>query len=99
MCILASAVIATNSFICIGTLFDLINEKGESDEPSLTPHLWSYRPKITVEHLTHYLDQGNYKQLYPILHEFLKQVHVRMCSLLLVVCRLKVLAAPLAAYW
>ena len=61
----------------------MVNEKDESDEPSMTPHLWSYRPKITVEHLTHYLDQGNYKKQYPILHAFLKQV----CNLLWVVCR------------
>ena len=66
----------------------MVNEKGESDEPSMTPHLWSYRPKVTVEHLSHYLEKGNYKKRFPILHQFLKQV----CGLFMVVCRPKVLA-------
>ncbi|CAI8027543.1 E3 ubiquitin-protein ligase rnf213-alpha [Geodia barretti] len=37
---------------------------------SLEPHMWGYRPRITLEHLVRYMQQQ--KKKFPILEEFLK---------------------------
>ena len=60
-------------------LFYLVYERmGEVVEGSLEPHLWGYRPRITLEHLTRYMQQQ--KKKFPILKEFLKRVR-HICKL------------------
>ena len=55
-------------------LFYLVYERMAVVMGSLEPHLWSYRPHITLEHLTRYMQQQKMK--FPILKEFLKQVRL-----------------------
>ena len=53
-------------------LYYLVYERTPVVKDSLEPHLWSYRPRITLEHLTRYMQQQ--KKKFPILEEFLKIV-------------------------
>lgn len=55
-------------------LFDVIHERVELDQASkaIIPHLWSYRARITLEHLLQVLQPQ--KDNCPLLHEFLIQV-------------------------
>ena len=56
-----------------GRLFYLVHERMEEVvKDCLEPHLWVYRPRITLEHLMRYMQQHTKK--YPILREFLEKV-------------------------
>ena len=49
-------------------------EKVKYKEESLEPHLWTYRSRITLEHLRQTLQDEKMKEKYPILSEFLQAV-------------------------
>jgi hypothetical protein len=49
----------------------LVYERLPVEEGSLEPHLWGYRPPITLEHLTRYMHQQTEK--FPVLEEFIKE--------------------------
>jgi hypothetical protein len=53
-------------------LYYLVYERTPMVKDSLEPHLWGYRPRITLEHLTRYMQQQEKK--FPILEEFLTNV-------------------------
>lgn len=55
-------------------LFYLVHEKVKVKSESLGPHLWTYRQKISLEHLGLTLKEEKLKKAYPILHEFLVEV-------------------------
>lgn len=59
-------------------LFDLVYERTTLAKSSFEPHLWVYRPRITIEHLIRYMQQQ--KEKFPILEEFLKRVI--MCTII-----------------
>ena len=40
----------------------------------MEPHLWSYRQRVSLEHLGQTLQEKKLKEKYPILHEFLRVV-------------------------
>jgi hypothetical protein len=40
----------------------------------MDPHLWSYRQRISLEHLTQTLQDKKMKEKHPILHDFLQMV-------------------------
>ena len=67
--------IQTSSYTCFtehDPLYYLVYERTPVAKGSLEPHLWGYRPRITLEHLTRYMQQQ--KKKFPILEEFLKSV-------------------------
>ena len=51
-------------------LFYMVYERVTVSPNTILPHLWSYRSRITLEHLSQTLST----QKHPILNEFLKQV-------------------------
>ena len=53
-------------------LYYLVYERTPVVKDSLEPHMWGYRPRITLEHLVRYMQQQ--KKKFPILEEFLKNV-------------------------
>ena len=53
-------------------LFYIIHEKVSVPPKAILPHLWTYRSRITLEHLFQTLQTK--KGTCPILHEFLQQV-------------------------
>ena len=55
-------------------LFYLVHEKVKVKSESLGPHLWTYRQKISLEHLGLTLKEEKLKKAYPILHVFLVEV-------------------------
>ena len=55
-------------------LFYLVYEKIRVTKGNLTPHLWTYRSRITLEHLNQTLQQQGKRDKYPILHHFLEKV-------------------------
>lgn len=55
-------------------LFYLVYEKVKVSEVNMEPHLWSYRQRISLEHLGQTLLEKKLKVKYPILHEFLQKV-------------------------
>ena len=55
-------------------LFYTVYEKSSIPSSSLLPHLWTYRSRITLEHLFQTLQAQKMKDTCPILHEFLKEV-------------------------
>ena len=55
-------------------LFYMVYERMPVVKGSLEPHLWSYRPHITLEHLIRYMQQQKMK--FPILKEFLNEVRL-----------------------
>lgn len=57
-------------------LLSIAYERLEVSQDSIQPHLWSYRQRITLEHLQQTLAEANLKDKYPILHEFLRMVPV-----------------------
>ena len=57
-----------------GQLFHLVYEKVKYKEESLEPHLWTYRSRITLDHLRQTLQEEKMRQDYPILSEFLEAV-------------------------
>ena len=65
------------SFNCFNSIIDhanLINVVNERTEESFENNLWVYRSRVTLEHLTHTLQQKEMIDKYPILHEFLHTV-------------------------
>jgi hypothetical protein len=52
-------------------LFFTIHERVSVDPNDVLPHLWTYRSRVSLEHLSHTLQIE--KSSYPILHEFLKE--------------------------
>ena len=57
-------------------LLYLVYERIPVKEGSLNPHLWTYRSRITLEHLSHTLQQQGMRKRYPILYHFLQEVSV-----------------------
>lgn len=55
-------------------LFYLVHEKVKVQEQNIEPHLWSYRQRISLEHLGQTIQGKNLKEKFPILHEFLQKV-------------------------
>lgn len=55
-------------------LFYLMYEKVKVSEDNMEPHLWSYRQRISLEHLGQTLQEKKLKEKYPILHAFLQVV-------------------------
>lgn len=55
-------------------LFFLVYEKVKYTQDNLEPHLWTYRSRITLEHLRQSLHDKKLTKAYPILHEFLQAV-------------------------
>ena len=55
-------------------LFFLVYEKVKYTKDNLEPHLWTYRSRITLEHLRQSLYDKKLTKMYPILHEFLQAV-------------------------
>ena len=56
-------------------LFFLVYEKVKYMKDNLEPHLWTYRSRITLEHLRQSLhNTQKLTKMYPILHEFLQAV-------------------------
>lgn len=73
VCVINSRLL-TKLYIHIGhgPLYYLVYERMPVVKGSLEPHLWGYRPRITLEHLIRYMQQQ--KKKFPILEEFLKNV-------------------------
>ena len=56
-------------------LFFLVYERVElMNQSSIQPHLWTYRSRITLEHLAQTLQEKKMKERHPILYEFLQAV-------------------------
>ena len=56
-------------------LFFLVYEHVEvMNQSSIQPHLWTYRSRITLEHLAQTLQEKRMKERHPILYEFLQVV-------------------------
>ena len=53
----------------------MVYEEGSYQSSSLTPHLWIYRPRITVEHVSQTLQNDASECIkVPLLKSFLKKV-------------------------
>ncbi len=52
-------------------LFYLVYERVKVKEGNMEPHLWSYRQRISLEHLGQTLQEKKLKEKYPVLHDFL----------------------------
>ena len=59
-------------------LFRIVYEKSNVKMKTLDPHLWSYRQRVSLEHLGQTLLDETSKEKYPILHEFLKVVSLEL---------------------
>uniref|UniRef100_A0A1X7TWB5 RZ-type domain-containing protein n=1 Tax=Amphimedon queenslandica TaxID=400682 RepID=A0A1X7TWB5_AMPQE len=55
----------------LNRLFFVIHERVNVPPTAVTPHLWSYHSRITLEHLSQVV--STQKETCPILHEFLKK--------------------------
>jgi len=55
-------------------MFYLVHERVQVTKGSLDPHLWAYRFRITLDHLSQTLLHQNMKKKCPILHAFLQEV-------------------------
>ena len=55
-------------------LFRIVYERNKVKKKGLDPHLWSYRQRVSLEHLGLTLLDVKLKEKYPILHEFLRVV-------------------------
>lgn len=55
-------------------LFFLVYERVKVNSDSMGPHLWTYRQRVSLEHLGFTLQENKLKEKYPILHEFLHVV-------------------------
>ena len=60
-------------------LFYVIHEKVPTAPGDIVPHLWTYRSRITLEHLLQILQTK--KSTCPILHEFLQMVYTQYHTL------------------
>ena len=56
-------------------LFFLVYERVElMNQSSIQPHLWTYRSRITLDHLAQTLQEKKMKEKHPVLYEFLQAV-------------------------
>ena len=55
-------------------LFSIVYEKNKHKKTNLEPHLWSYRQRVSLEHLGQTLQDAQLKEKCPILHDFLEAV-------------------------
>lgn len=55
-------------------LFNLVYERVRVTDGNLEPHLWSYRQRISIEHLGQTLLEKKLGAKHPILYEFLQRV-------------------------
>ncbi len=55
-------------------LLCVVHEQVGAVQGNIMPHLWTYRSRITLEHLSLTIQQENLKDDYPMLFEFLQQV-------------------------
>ena len=53
-------------------LFYLVYERVKVSDDNLEPHLWTYRSRITLEHLRQTLQEKSIRAEFPILHAFLQ---------------------------
>ena len=56
------------------TAYEKSSLTSSSSSSSILPHLWTYRSRITLDHLYQTLQAQKMKDKCPILHEFLKEV-------------------------
>ena len=61
-------------------LLYVLHERMEPAGGLLNPHLWTYRTRITLDHLSLTLQQKGIKEC-PILQQFLKEVFVHVMQL------------------
>ena len=63
-------------------LFYLVYEKVKVNKDNMEPHLWSYRQRISLEHLRQTLQEKKLKEKCHILHEFLQvvSIHKALCT-------------------
>ena len=64
-------------------MFYHIYEKVKVDSDSLEPHLWSYRQRISLEHIGQTLREKKLHEVCPVLHEFLQLVFTLQYVMLL----------------
>lgn len=57
-------------------LLFLVYEKNKVSNKDIEPHLWTYRQRISLEHLGQTLQEKALKEKYPILYEFLRVVSI-----------------------
>ena len=57
-------------------LFCTVYEKSSVAKGSVTPHLWTYRSRITLEHLFQTLQAQDKRKECPILYHFLTEVRL-----------------------
>lgn len=55
-------------------LFYLVYEKVKCKDEDIGPHLWTYRSRITIEHLQQTMQEKKMRTKHPILNEFLQAV-------------------------
>ena len=84
MCICAVQCL-DDSYLCVflpehDPLLYMVYEHGSATDKSLEPYLWTYRSRITLEHLALLLQPQQDK--YRILAEFLKQVMNTLCPVI-----------------
>ena len=69
-------------YIAKSGLLLVVYEKQElKDESNILPHLWSYRSRISLQHLQLTLDQQNMAKKCPLLHMFLAEVRMNCLML------------------
>ena len=59
-------------------LFPIVYEKNKHKKTNLEPHLWSYRQRVSLEHLGQTLQDAQLKEKCPILHKFLSIVRLSL---------------------
>lgn len=57
-------------------LFQIVYEKVSVSEKNFQPHLWTFRSRITLEHLTRLLRQKRIRENHMLLFEFMQVVGV-----------------------
>ena len=57
-------------------LFYLVHERVKVSSDCMGPHLWTYRQRVSLEHLGFTLQKNMVKVEYPLLHEFLHVVRL-----------------------
>ena len=69
----------------------MIYETSSITSTSIMPHLWIYRPQITIDHVTQSLEQKTSREDLKILKKFLNEVimcHKLLCNPYHFICRL-----------
>ena len=67
-------------------LLQIIYEKNKVNKINLEPHLWSYRQRVSLEHLGVTIQDKRLKEKYPVLHEFLSVVSFYAYQILPLTC-------------